>query len=46
MWGVTFGQATGEGEKERIAKRFVVKRLGDRDWNRNNKVDLREFMRM
>jgi len=41
----------GRVKKERIAKRFAVKTLkkllfGDRDWSRNYKMDLREFMRM
>jgi len=41
----------GRVKTERTAKRFVVKRLKklllvDRDWSRNNKMDLREFMRM
>jgi hypothetical protein len=41
----------GRVKKEGIAKRFVVERLkklllGDQDWRRNNKMDLREFMRM
>jgi hypothetical protein len=41
----------GRVKKERAVKRFVVKGmkkllLGGRDWSRNNKMDLREFMGM
>jgi len=41
-----FGRQEDRGKKERNAKRFVVKRLkklllGDRDWSRNNKMDLK-----